>query len=161
MLTIFLRTGLIPIFWQVRSYQFEWYLTWRWMYCLNIPWLRPECWRSWGGYPLNTLIFYLWWSILDEKLDVPLTMDLVTDIRTGWKGSTMPDKLNLLLNFWYISYIFLLLLITEVKIFLYYGNSRDCEGMSYSIHICWYRVYASSLTPVGSCKILMWLTLFL
>ena len=36
-----------------------------------------------GGLSAEYIDFYLWWSILDEKLAVPLTMDLVTDIRTG------------------------------------------------------------------------------
>ena len=56
-LTILIRNGLIIIFLQVLSYQVEWCLPWMWIYCLNIPWLRPEFWRSWGDYPLNTLSF--------------------------------------------------------------------------------------------------------
>ena len=114
-----------------------------------------------GGLSAEDIDFYLWWSILAEKLAINLTMYLVTDIATGAKGSTISNTLNLILTLWYLSCNFLHLLSTEVKIFLYSGTSWDCEGMSYSPHICWYRFYAYILTPVGSCTLLMWLTLLL
>ena len=88
-------------------------------------------------------------------------MDLVTDITPGAKESTMTNTLNLLLPYWYISRVFLLLFSTEVQIFLYSGTSRECEGLSYFTHTCWYIVCASSLTPVGSFTLLIWLTLFI
>ena len=43
--------------------------------------------------------FYLWWSILDGKLAVPMNMDIVTDITTGEKCSTIPNTFNLILPF--------------------------------------------------------------
>ena len=33
----------------VPSYQVKWCLPLRWIYCLNILWLRPECWRGLGS----------------------------------------------------------------------------------------------------------------
>ena len=59
----------------------------------------------------------------------PGTQDLV-------KGLTIPNTLNLLLPFLYLSWDILLLIITEVQIFLYSGTTQDCEGMSYSLYIC-------------------------
>ena len=50
-----------------------------------------------GGLSAEYIAFYLWWRILAEKLAVNITMDLVTDITTGAKGSTMPNTLNLLI----------------------------------------------------------------
>ena len=51
-----------------------------------------------GGISAEYINFYLWWSILAEKLAVNLTMDLVNDITTGAKGSTIPNALNFLLT---------------------------------------------------------------
>ena len=52
-----------------------------------------------GGISAECHIFYLWWIIVAEKLAVPMTMDLVTEISTGEKGSTITNTLNLLLPF--------------------------------------------------------------
>ena len=52
-----------------------------------------------GGLSDEYIAFYSWWSILAEKLAVHLTMDLVTNITTGAKGSKIPNFWNLLLPF--------------------------------------------------------------
>ena len=51
-----------------------------------------------GGLSAEDIDFYLWWSILAEKLAINLTMYLVTDIATGAKGSTISNTLNLILT---------------------------------------------------------------
>ena len=51
-----------------------------------------------GGYLLNTLLFICGGSSW-PKIAVTLTMDLLTDITTGTKGSTIQNTLNLLLPF--------------------------------------------------------------
>ena len=38
------------------------------------------------GLSAEYIDFYLWWSILAEKLAVPLNMYIVTDITIGAKG---------------------------------------------------------------------------
>ena len=72
-----------------------------------------------------------------EKLDVPLSVDLVTDITTGGKGSTIPNTLNFILPFLSLSWTCLILLSTEVHIFVYYGTSWYFEGIVSSL-IDWY-----------------------
>ena len=80
-----------------------------------------------GGLSSEYINFYSWWIILAEKLAVPLSMDLVTDITTGGKGSTMPNTLNFLLPLLSLSWNYLLSLIPEVHIFVYSGTSWECE----------------------------------
>ena len=68
-----------------------------------------------------------------EKLAVPLGMDLVTEITTGGKRSTIPNTLKFLLPFLYLYWTCLLLLSTEVQKFVYSGTSPDCEGIVSSL----------------------------
>ena len=68
-----------------------------------------------------------------EHLSVPVSMDLVTAITTGGKGSTIPNTLNFLLPFLSLSSTCLIILITEVQRFVYYGTSQDCEGVVSSL----------------------------
>ena len=80
---------------------------------------------------------FSWWSISAEKLAVTMSIDLVTDIANGAKGSTIPNTLNFLLPFLSLSWTCLSLLSNEVQIFVYSGTSWDCEGIVSSL-IYWY-----------------------
>ena len=67
------------------------------------------------------------------KNAVPLSMELVTDITTGGKGSTMPNTLKFITTFLSLYWTCLLILSTKVQIFVYSGTSRDCGGIVSSL----------------------------
>ena len=86
MLTIFIRTGLIPIYfkspilsgWMMSSLKVNVLYKDYMIEAIRLKILE--------GISAEYIDFYLWWSILAEKLAVPLNMYIVTDITIGAKG---------------------------------------------------------------------------
>ena len=86
MLTIFIRTGLIPIFFH-KSHTIRLNGVFLEGDCIvEIFYVRGQKVENLVGISAEYIDFYSWRIILAEKLAVPLSMDIVTDITTGEKG---------------------------------------------------------------------------
>ena len=88
-----------------------------------------------GGYLLNTLIFICGGAYWLK------TCCYSEYVHSDWhqhrgKGSKMPNNLNVILTFLSLSWTCLILLSTEVHIFVYYGTSQYCEGIISSLLEC-------------------------
>ena len=133
MLTIFIRTGLISLFFtgpklsdlMVFSFKVNVLFKHSMLEVIRLKF-------GGGGYLLNTLVFICsgaYWMKTCCSSEYG---------HSDWhhnrgKGSTMPNTLNFILPLLSLSWTCLILISTEVQIFVYSGTNQECEGIIYSL----------------------------
>ena len=97
-------------------------------------------------------------SRLAAKFAIYGSIDLVKDMATDTKRKIRPNILVFPPPLLYLYLNCLLLLIPEMKMFVYYGIRQDCEGISCSSQLVKASVSEFRLISVGSCTLLKCIT---
>ena len=132
MLTIFIRTGLRYLFFTIPKLSDLMVFSLKVNVLFKHSMLEVIRLKFGGGYLLNTLVFICsgaYWMKTCCSYEYG---------HSDWhhhrgKGSTIPNILNFILPFLSLSWTCLIVLSTEVKIFVYSGTNQECEGIISSL----------------------------